>query len=154
MINTIQGYWGHIKKGHLIYCGTEDGKRRRAWLPVQSQWLVQSHELKEWGAFWGIILLGLGFSGGSDGKKFACSEGVQLLGQEHPLEKGMSIMSDSLWPIDCSSPGSSVHGILQARILEWVAMPSWSSRPRIEPRSPALRADSLPSEPLGKPAWW
>ena len=27
-------------------------------------------------------------------------------------------------PIDCSSPGFSVHGILQARILEWVAMPS------------------------------
>ena len=31
----------------------------------------------------------------------------------------------TLWdPIDCSPPGSSVHGILQARILEWVAMPS------------------------------
>ena len=26
--------------------------------------------------------------------------------------------------MDCSPPGSSVHGILQARILEWVAMPS------------------------------
>ena len=26
-------------------------------------------------------------------------------------------------PIDCSPPGSSVHGILQARILEWVDMP-------------------------------
>ena len=33
---------------------------------------------------------------------------------------------------DCSSPGSSAHGILQARILEWVAMPfsRGSSRPR------------------------
>ena len=27
-------------------------------------------------------------------------------------------------PVDCSLPGSSVHGIFQARILEWVAMPS------------------------------
>ena len=27
-------------------------------------------------------------------------------------------------PMDCSSPGSSVHGILQARILDWVAVPS------------------------------
>ena len=27
-------------------------------------------------------------------------------------------------PMDCSPPGASVHGILQARILEWVAMPS------------------------------
>ena len=35
-------------------------------------------------------------------------------------------------PMDCSPPGSSVHGILQAIILEWVAMPSSreSSRPR------------------------
>ena len=35
-------------------------------------------------------------------------------------------------PMDCSPPGSSVHGILQARILEWIAMPSsrGSSRPR------------------------
>ena len=35
-------------------------------------------------------------------------------------------------PMDCSPPGSSVHGILQARILEWVAMPSTrgSSQPR------------------------
>ena len=35
-------------------------------------------------------------------------------------------------PMDCSSPGSSVHGILQARILEWVAMPfsRGSSQPK------------------------
>ena len=35
-------------------------------------------------------------------------------------------------PKDCSPPGSSVHGILQARILEWVAIPvsRGSSRPR------------------------
>ena len=33
-------------------------------------------------------------------------------------------MSDSLRPVDCSPPGSSAHRILQARILEWVAMPS------------------------------
>ena len=32
------------------------------------------------------------------------------------------IMSDSLWPLDCNPPGSSVHGILQAKILEWVAI--------------------------------
>ena len=35
-------------------------------------------------------------------------------------------------PMDCNPPGSSVHGILQARILEWVVMPSsrGSSQPR------------------------
>ena len=34
-----------------------------------------------------------------------------------------SVMSGSLRPIDCSPPGFSVHGILQARILEWVTIP-------------------------------
>ena len=57
-------------------------------------------------------------------------------------------------PVDCSPPGSSVHGILQARILEWVAIPFsrvYLPDPGIEPRSLALRADSLPSEPPGNP---
>ena len=51
--------------------------------------------------------------------------------------------------MDYSPPGSSVHGILQARILEWVATPS--SRGSSQPMSPALQVDSLPSEPPGKP---
>ena len=34
-----------------------------------------------------------------------------------------SVVSDSCDPMDCSPPGSSVHGILQAKILEWVAIP-------------------------------
>ena len=56
--------------------------------------------------------------------------------------------------VDYSPLGSSVHGILQARILEWVAISfsRGSSRPRIEPRSPALQADTLTSEPPGKPS--
>ena len=43
--------------------------------------------------------------------------------------------------LDCSPPGSSVHGIFQARILEWVAIPfsSGSSSPRLEPRSPGFQ---------------
>jgi len=41
----------------------------------------------------------------------------------------------------------TVHGILQARILEWIAFPfSRSSQPGIEPGSLALQADSLPTE--------
>ena len=45
---------------------------------------------------------------------------------EHVLLFSRSVVSDSLWPHDCSPPGSSVHGILQARMLEWVAI--FSSR--------------------------
>ena len=42
------------------------------------------------------------------------------------------VMSDSLRPVDCSPPSSSIHGILQTRILEWVAISfsRGSSRPR------------------------
>ena len=41
-------------------------------------------------------------------------------------------MSNSLRPVDCSPPSSSIHGILQARILEWVAISfsRGSSRPQ------------------------
>ena len=50
-------------------------------------------------------------------------------------------MSDSCDPIDCSLPGSSVHGIFQARILEWVAIARLADLPDpgIEPGSPALQ---------------
>ena len=52
-------------------------------------------------------------------------------------------------PMDCSLPGSSVPGILQAKVLEWIAFPSPGDLPKpgIEPRSPTLQADALPSEP-------
>ena len=58
--------------------------------------------------------------------------------------------------MDRSPPGSSAHGILQARILEWVAMPSsWgSSQPRDQTRVLCLRhwqAGSLPLVPPRKP---
>ena len=51
-----------------------------------------------------------------------------------------SVMSDSLWP----------HGLIQARILEWVA---YLPNPGIELGSPALQADSLPTELWGKPPY-
>jgi len=53
--------------------------------------------------------------------------------------------------MDCSPPGSSVRGLLQARILEWVAILGDLPDPGIEPVSPALQADSSPSESPGKP---
>ena len=64
-------------------------------------------------------------------------------------------------PMDCSLPGSSIHGILQARILEWVATAfSRGQRiipfsgdfphPGVKPGFPMWQTDSLPSEPPGK----
>ena len=62
-------------------------------------------------------------------------------------------------PMDCSPPGSSVHGFLQARILEWVAVPSsrgssWSrDRTRISYVSCIGRWILLPLAPPGLPLW-
>ena len=61
-------------------------------------------------------------------------------------------------PMDCNPPGSSVHGICQARILEWVAISfsRGSSRPKdrthVSCVSPALPVDPLPLSPQGSPS--
>ena len=61
-----------------------------------------------------------GFPGGSDGKEPGCNACVS----------SCSVMS-LCNPMDCSPPSSPVHGISQARILEWAAISSrGSSRPR------------------------
>ena len=56
-------------------------------------------------------------------------------------------------PMDCSPPGFSVREILQARMLDWVAIPSTrgSSQPGDWTQVSTSQADSLPSEPPGKP---
>ena len=66
-----------------------------------------------------------------------------------------SVMSNSL-DMDCSLPDSSVHGIFQARILEWVAIASSRDLPDpgIEPKSPvspALAGGFFATKPLQKP---
>ena len=63
-----------------------------------------------------------------------------------------------LWdPIDCSPPGSSAHGILQARILEWFAISfSRGSSQSMDQTHLSLlhwQAGSLPLTPTGKPYW-
>ena len=59
---------------------------------------------------------------------YETSEGISWpLKMSHvPAYSLSSVVSNSLRPYRRSPPDSSVHGILQARILEWVAMPSFS----------------------------
>ena len=66
------------------------------------------------------------------------------------VTKSCLILCDS---IDCSLPGSSVHGILQQEYWSGLPFPSPGDLPDpgIKPGSPALQADSLPYEPLRKP---
>ena len=56
-------------------------------------------------------------------------------------------------PMDCSPPGSSVHGVSQARILEWVAISSsrGSSRPRDGTQVSRIAGRLFTTEPPGKP---
>ena len=49
--------------------------------------------------------------------KFILSPSIPQNGSESEIAQCCPTLSD---PVDCSLPGSSVHGILQARILEWV----------------------------------
>ena len=55
-------------------------------------------------------------------------------------------------PMECSPPGSSIHGILQARILEWVAVPSsrGSSRCRDQTHIPCISGGFFTARPPGK----
>ena len=62
-------------------------------------------------------------------------------------------------PMDYNPTGSSIHGIVQARILEWILCPHPGDLPNpgteftfpVSPVAHALQADSLPTEPPGKP---
>ena len=71
--------------------------------------------------------------------------------QESESEVAQSFLTPSD-PIDCSLPGSSVHGISQTRVLEWVPFPAAGDlpEPEIKPKSPTLQADALPPEPPEK----
>ena len=64
-----------------------------------------------------------------------------------------SVVNDSCDPVDCSPPGSSVHGILQARRLEWIITPSSGDLPNsgIELTSPTLADRFFATEPSRKP---
>ena len=74
----------------------------------------------------------------------------RVIAQQCAYGDGLSrqVVSDSCDPTDCSLPGFSVHGVFQARILEWIAI-SFSRGlpdPGVEPRSFALQADSSLTE--------
>ena len=60
-------------------------------------------------------------------------------------------MSDSFHPINWSLAGSSLHGILQARILEWVAISSSRGSSQLGDQNPALQAESLLLSHWGSP---
>ena len=65
------------------------------------------------------------------------------------LDKAEWVKVTQSCPTLCNPTDYTVYGILQARTLEWVAIPF--SRGSSQPRSPALQVDSPPCEPQGSP---
>ena len=95
-------------------------------------------------------------------KNSSCSSRAYRLGAKAGScmhAKSLQLYPTLCDPMDCSPPGSSVHGILQARILEWVAMPSSREEGIFPTQGLNLhllhllhrQAGSLPLTPLGKP---
>ena len=78
------------------------------------------------------------------GCRRVCSHGKRGVSSGGETVKGAQSHLILCNPRDCSPPDSSIHGILQARILEWTAIPSSRGCSGIEPGSPALQADSEP----------
>ena len=78
----------------------------------------------------------------------------------HPSHQGSwlkgwmwKVKVTQLCPTLCNSMDYTIHGILQARKLGWVAFPlsRWSSQSRNQTQVSTMQADSLPAEPLEKP---
>ena len=89
-----------------------------------------------------------GLSFGFQGVKFITVQDSALSWSPASMSsksEGHSVLCNSL-------PRWTIHGVLQATILEWVAIPFSRDLPNpgIKPRHPASQADSLPSEPPGK----
>ena len=112
-----------------------------------SEWLSRQSASSQWGK----TCLFLGKRKESSSSVPSCLEGDTRAGAlRQPLPGGYeseshSVRSDSCDFMDCSLPGSSVHGVLQARILQWVVIPFSRDLPHpgIESWSPSLQEESF-----------
>ena len=91
--------------------------------------------------------------GKTEGKRRGWQRMRYLDGITDSMDKRVKVKVTQSCLTLCDPMDYMVPGILQARILEWIAFhfSRGSSNPWVEPRSPALQVDSLPVEPHGKP---
>ena len=110
---------------------------------------------------WGkiIFILDVIYSLLSIHSSFFLPNGPMIFLQDSPesVKESESEVSQSCLTLcelmDCSLPGSSIHGFSRQEYWSGLPFPSPSDLPNpgIEPRSPTLQADTLPSEPPGSP---
>ena len=87
-------------------------------------------------------------------RKPQCSSTNEQIKKMHYVQKCQLLSHMRLWnPMDCSPSGSSIHGILQARILDWVAISflRGSSQPRDQIHVSCLAGRFFTTESPGKP---
>ena len=113
-------------KTHMVQCGKQMVHRERAkWMP--GCWPPERGSRREMAMLSGLLAA---FSEYSNRWPYAGGDDFSWIYWDFLWWRGSvwvclvtSVMSSSLQLIDCSPPGSSVHGSLQPRILEWAAMP-------------------------------
>ena len=83
-----------------------------------------------------------------------CKPTLYIVQSAHVCAKSLQLYPTLCDPMDCSLPGSSVHGILQARILEWVACPSSGDLPDPGIKPPLLVSPALAGRFFTTSATW
>ena len=169
-IDSIQSHWDRVlrKLGRVIMwtvprglCGEQRQEVKRA------VWIKKIRPgPHQWNLSWGETE---GAEAGKGGRAQMMHPGSQMTNfigsfqwkmetlskwkNEHVTCSATQLCPTLCDPMDCSPPGSSLHGISQARILEWIAFPPPGDLPNpgIKLRSPTSQADS--SEPPGKPTY-
>ena len=134
--------WERWKAG-----GEEDDRGWDSWMASLTQW---TWVWASSGSWWWMGKPGVLQSMGLQRVRHNWVTELSLMKYESEVAQLCPTLCD---PMDCSPPGSSIHGILWARILEWVAISfsRGSSWPRDQTQV-ALQADTLTSEPPGKPS--
>ena len=128
-----------------------------AQLATETEALIVWHSCKGASAYWGTNVLHSQRNCRNLVEYKSCNNLIAIF-KNNILEGkwSRSVMSDSLWPVDCSPPSSSIHGISHQEYWNGLSFPTpWDlPDPGTEPASlgsTALPADSLLTEPSGKP---
>ena len=141
----LEGYWGLYDLVRPLVKVTSEFSRLIAWSLLKACWV---NFVKA--SMWAITSLNL-----TEGTK----TGAKWPYQWYDLMVYFPVCIQSLQscltlcdPMDCSPPVSSVHGILQARILEWLASPfsRGSSQSRDQTQVSCITGRFFTTEPLGK----
>ena len=111
--------------GDLLNCSPPGSSERGIFQARTLRWIaISSTRGSSWPRNWTHVswvfcIAGRFFTAEASGKPLLapCSS------TKYERKCSCSFVSDSLWPMDQSPPGSSVHEILQEKILEWVAIP-------------------------------